>query len=70
MGGVTLAVTALTTFVLASIHAQTEGARWATWPIVGRNALLVVLGGWALWRLWSGARAARAEQPATASPSA
>jgi hypothetical protein len=52
VGGLTLAVTALTTFLLASIHAQTEGARWATYPIVVRNALLVVLGAVVLRRLW------------------
>jgi len=57
IGALTLAVTALTTFVLASIHAQTEGALWATVPIVVRNLLLVALGGLALVRLRSGARA-------------
>jgi hypothetical protein len=78
-GAITLAVTVLTTFILASIHAQTEGARWATYPIVVRNALLMALGGWVLWRLWSAARAgisggpteaARPAEAATASPSA
>lgn len=43
VGGLSLAITALTTFVLGSIHAQTEGALWATIPIVVRNSLLVVL---------------------------
>ncbi len=51
VGGLTFAITALTTFMLASIHAQTEGARWATYPIVVRNALLVVLIAVALHRL-------------------
>jgi hypothetical protein len=52
VGGLTLITTAHTTFILASIHAQTEGARWATYPIVVRNGLLVVLGAVALHRLW------------------
>jgi hypothetical protein len=43
VGGLTLAITALTTFILGSIHAQTEGALWATIPILVRNSLLVVL---------------------------
>ena len=72
VGGLTLVVTALTTFLLASIHAQTEGARWATYPIVVRNALLLALGAVVLHRLWA---ARRADTPAassgpTASPSA
>jgi hypothetical protein len=64
VGGLTLAITALTTFVLASIHAQTEGARWATYPIVARNALLLVLGGVVLHRLWAGRRRVRASPSA------
>lgn len=51
VGGLTLAITALTTFVLSSIHAQTEGALWATIPIVVRNSLLVALLVVALLRL-------------------
>jgi hypothetical protein len=51
VGAIALAVTALTTFVLASIHAQVEGALWATVPILVRNALLVALGVVALLRL-------------------
>jgi hypothetical protein len=51
VGGLTLAVTVLTTFILSSIHAQTEGALWATIPIVVRNCLLVALGVVALIRL-------------------
>jgi len=67
VGALTLAVTALTTFVLASIHAQTEGALWATIPIVVRNSLLVALGAVCLVRLW---RSTRAVEPVRASPSA
>jgi len=52
VGWLTLVVTALTTFILASIHAQTEGARWATYPIVVRNLVLVALGAVVLHRLW------------------
>lgn len=51
VGGLTLAITVLTTFVLSSIHAQTEGALWATIPIVVRNSLLVALLVVALLRL-------------------
>lgn len=67
VAGLALAVTVLTTFVLSSIHAQSEGALWATIPIVVRNCLLVALGAVALLRLW---RSTRADEPATASPSA
>ena len=55
VGGLTLAITVLTTFVLASIHAQTEGALWATIPIVVRNSLLVALLVVVLLRLWRSA---------------
>jgi hypothetical protein len=61
VGGLALAVTALSTFILASIHAQTEGALWATVPILVRNALLVALGVVALVRLRSSLEP-RAEQ--------
>lgn len=43
-GWLTLAISALTTFALASIHAQTRGALWATVPVAVRNLLLIVLG--------------------------
>lgn len=75
VGVLTLAITAITAFMLSAIHAQTEGARWATYPIVVRNVLLVVLGAVALHRLWA-ARARRpgagaaTPVPATTSPSA
>ncbi len=59
VGALSLAVTVLTTFILASIHAQTEGALWATVPIMVRNCLLVALGVVALARLRRG-RAATA----------
>ena len=55
VGWITLGVTATTTFVLASIHAQVEGARWATFPVLVRNVLFVVLGVVALERLRRGA---------------
>jgi len=73
IGALTLAITALTTFIFASIHAQTEGALWATIPILVRNTLLVVLAEVVLVRLRSLARATGAgtRTPlATASPSA
>ena len=63
VGGLTLVTTALTTFVLASIHAQTEGARWATYPIVVRNAILVAIGLVALRRLWASRRGRAATRP-------
>jgi hypothetical protein len=43
-GWITLAVSALTTFGLATIHAQTRGDLWATIPVAVRNLLLIVLG--------------------------
>jgi hypothetical protein len=73
VGGLTLAVTVLTTFILSSIHAQTEGALWATIPIVVRNCLLVALGAVALGRLWRSTRPSdpsSSSGPATASSSA
>jgi hypothetical protein len=71
VGGLTLAITALTTFMFSAIHAQTEGARWATYPIVVRNALLVALAVVVLRRLWVGRSTMRpARDAATASPSA
>lgn len=74
VGGLTLVTTALTTFILASIHAQTEGARWATYPIVVRNAILVALAVVALLRLRDGRRPVPTTgletTSATASPSA
>ena len=57
VGGLTLAITVLTTFILSSIHAQTEGALWATVPILVRNSLLVALVVVALARLRAGSRA-------------
>ena len=51
IGWLALAVSALTTFLIASIHAQTAGARWATYPVVARNALLVLTGIVVLQRL-------------------
>ena len=65
VGALTLGITALTTFVLASIHAQTEGALWATIPIVVRNLLLVALGVVVLVRLRDGARRAERTAPTT-----
>jgi hypothetical protein len=74
VGALTLAVTVLTTFILSSIHAQTEGALWATVPILVRNTLLVVLGVVVLLRLRRSARSATsatsATEVATASSSA
>jgi hypothetical protein len=43
-GWLTLGITALSTFALATIHAQTHGELWATIPVAARNLLLVVLG--------------------------
>ena len=76
VGGLTLTITALTTFILGSIHAQTEGALWATIPILVRNSLLVALLVVALLRLRRSAAAGAAEaagqeiEAATASSSA
>jgi hypothetical protein len=52
IGWLALSISALTTFLIASIHAQTSGANWATYPVVVRNALLVVTGIVVLRRLW------------------
>ncbi len=41
--GLTLAVTALTTYIFATIHAQVDGRWYAVGPVVIRNALLVVM---------------------------
>jgi len=71
IGALTLTITALTTFILASIHAQTEGALWATIPILVRNTLLVVLVAVVLVRLRRLTRGTGTGAPvATASPSA
>ena len=73
VGVLTLAITALTTFILASIHAQTEGALWATIPILVRNTLLVALAVVVLVRLRRLAAPAGTgprRSVATASPSA
>jgi hypothetical protein len=43
LGGLGMAVSVLTTFILASIHAQIEGRLYATVPILVRNGLLVVM---------------------------
>lgn len=43
LGWLGLAVSALTTFILASIHAQIEGRLYATVPILVRNGLLVAM---------------------------
>jgi hypothetical protein len=43
LGWLALVVSALTTFVLATIHAQVEGKLYATLPIVARNIALVVM---------------------------
>jgi hypothetical protein len=43
LGWLALAVSALTTFVLATIHAQVDGRLYATVPILVRNGLLVVM---------------------------
>jgi hypothetical protein len=57
--GLYLAVAVLTTFTIATIHAQIEGQLYATVPIVVRNALLVAMLAVAMWRLspWSGSPA-------------
>ena len=52
IGWLALAISALTTFIIATIHAQTSGANWATYPVVVRNALLVLTGVVVLRRLW------------------
>jgi hypothetical protein len=70
VGGLTLAITVLTTFILSSIHAQTEGALWATIPILVRNTLLVVLVAVVLVRLRRSARAGDDGAVATTSSSA
>ena len=41
--GLTLAVTALTTWIFATIHAQVDGRWYAVGPVVVRNALLVIM---------------------------
>ncbi|WP_334145004.1 glycosyltransferase 87 family protein, partial [Rhabdothermincola sp.] len=43
LGWLGLAVSALTTFILASIHAQIEGRLYAMLPILVRNGLLVAM---------------------------
>jgi len=43
IGGLTLAVTALTTIVFATILTQIKGQFWSMVPLVGRNALLIVM---------------------------
>jgi hypothetical protein len=43
LGWLALAVSVLTTYVLATIHAQVEGKLYATLPIVARNVVLVVM---------------------------
>jgi hypothetical protein len=49
--GIYLAVACLTTFVLATIHGQIEGRLYATLPIVARNAGLVAMLAFTMWKL-------------------
>jgi hypothetical protein len=67
LGWLALAVSALTTFVLATIHAQVDGRLYATVPILVRNGLLVVMLVICLRELAGGAHR---ERRATASLSA
>jgi hypothetical protein len=74
MGGLTLAVTALSAWSFAAIKAELHGQWYAVYPLFLRNGLLVamlVVGLVQLARPVTGRRAVHAvEVPATASPSA
>ena len=62
-GWLTLVVTALTTYIFATIHAQVDGRWFAVGPVVVRDALLVVMLVVGVVQLWR-------SPTATASPSA
>ena len=77
-GWLTVVVTALTTYIFATIHAQVLGRWYAVGPVVVRDALLVVMLVVGVVQLWQGRTGAAPEpdghpvltEAATASPSA
>ena len=72
VGGLTLAITALTAYIFATIHAQVDGRWFAVGPVVVRDLLLVVMMVVVIVQLWQRSRGTPVRPtllPATASPS-